>query len=192
MKSLCIGRTPLTLAVGVLTLLVEVALAQDVNQDQKSQPSQIEGTWFATLTFSDGSQSQGLLTFEGSSINQGTLIASFSDSLIPPYPCLAEQGVWRKKSGHTFVASDTGFCYDASNDNAFFGLVKAKYHLTTSKDGKSFGGQGIVAIVSTSGVVVYSATFSLQAVPQLTTSDGGTTNLSGVVLPHRRAPGFGK
>lgn len=192
MKRLCIGRTRLARAVVALTLLVGLALAQETKVDQKSQPNQIQGTWFATFTFSDGSQSQGLLTFEGSSIGQGTLIASFSDSLTPPFPCLAEQGVWRKESGHTFVASDTGFCYDASNANAFFGLVKAKYQLTASEDGKSLGGQGTVAIVSTSGVVVFSDTFSLQAVPEPATSNESTANLSGPELPHRRAPGFGK
>ena len=186
MKNLCIGRTPLALAAVSLILLVGVALAQDATENQKSQSGEIQGTWFATLTFSDGSQSQGLLTFEGSSNDQGTLIVSFSDSLTPPFPCLAEQGVWQRKSGHTFLASDMGFCYDAANGNAFFGFVKAKYQLTASEDGKSFAGQGAVAIVSISGVVGVFGYVSLQAVPEITTVDGGTTNLSETALPHLR------
>ena len=130
-----------------LTLIAVIAFAGSA-LNARAAEDELAGTWLVTETFSDGSVSKGLITFEAvPGEDDGTLTSSFDNSLSSPHPCLPEQGTWKRTDGRTFIASDRGFCYSLAHSTlTSFEPVIANYRFTLSGDGETFSGTGDIVI----------------------------------------------
>ena len=76
----------------------------------------IEGTWLADVTFTNGFSLKVLFTFiPGKDGEEGTLIDTNEYQFTPNPICGPDQGVWARTSERNFAATHKTFCFDETS-----------------------------------------------------------------------------
>jgi hypothetical protein len=124
----------------------------------------LEGTWLATVTFTDGFALKVLFTFmPGKDENEGTLIDT-SEFLLTPDPIGApDQGVWQRTAERNFIATHLAFLFNSS-DGSPAGTAKVRDAITLNQLNDRFTGRQFVEIFDTNGAFVVSFSATMTAV----------------------------
>ncbi len=124
----------------------------------------LEGTWLATVTFTDGFALKVLFTFmPGRDENEGTLIDS-NEFLLTPDPIGApDQGVWQRTAERNFIATHLAFLFNSS-DGSPAGTAKVRDAITINQLGTQFTGRQFVEIFDADGNFVDSFSATMTAV----------------------------
>lgn len=122
----------------------------------------LEGTWLATVTFTDGFALKVLFTFmPGRDENEGTLIDS-NEFLLTPDPIGApDQGVWQRTVDRTFIATHLAFLFNSA-DGSPAGTAKVRDGIMML-DNDRFTGRQFVDIYDTNGALVISLRATMNA-----------------------------
>src|SRR5436853_2208820 len=112
----------------------------------------LEGTWLATVTFTDGFALKVLFTFmAGKDENEGTLIDT-NEFLLTPNPIGApDQGVWQRTAERSFIATHLAFLFDSEDGGAPAGTAKVRDSITINDLGTQFTGKQFVEIFDVDG-----------------------------------------
>jgi hypothetical protein len=124
----------------------------------------LEGTWLATVSFSDGFELKVLFTFmPGKDENEGTLIDT-NEFLLTPNPIGApDQGVWQRTADRSFIATHLAFLFDAEAGGPPAGTAKVRDSITLNDLGTQFTGRQYVEIFDPSGKLVVSFQATMRA-----------------------------
>ena len=147
----------------------QLPVADDAAQKEDPQPlgtitpkGRLEGTWLATVSFTDGFESKVLFTFmPGKDDSEGTLIDT-NEFLLTPDPIGApDQGVWQRTSERDFIATHLAFLF-SSKDGSPAGTAKVRDSISLNQLGNQFTGRQYVEIFDPDGnfVVSFSATMT--------------------------------
>lgn len=114
--------------------------------------ARLEGTWLATVSFSDGFELKVLFTFmPGKDENEGTLIDT-NEFLLTPNPIGApDQGVWQRTADRSFIATHLAFLFDADAGGEPAGTAKVRDSITLNDLGTQFTGKQYVEIFDPHG-----------------------------------------
>jgi hypothetical protein len=124
----------------------------------------LDGTWLATVTFTDGFSLKVLFTFApGKDANEGTLIDQNEYQLTPNPVCTADQGAWKRR-GSSYLATHLAFCFDAEANYDPAGSVKVRDEIRVNRRGDAFTGRQFIEIYDTGGEVVDEFEAALEAV----------------------------
>ena len=124
----------------------------------------LEGTWLATVTFTDGFALKVLFTFmPGRDENEGTLVDS-NEFLLTPDPIGApDQGVWQRTAERNFIATHLAFLFNSA-DGSPAGTAKVRDAITINQLGTQFTGRQFVEIFDADGNFVDSFSATMTAV----------------------------
>lgn len=164
-------RIAISLLIGVaMTITVTVVGAQskstrlDAGAAAASQKNKLEGTWLATVTFSDGFQLKVLFTFmPGRSDNEGTLIDTNEFELTPNPICTPDQGVWERTGDRDFIATHLTFCFDTTKGSVPAGTAKVRDSIRIGNRPDTFTGTQYVEVFDTAGNLVATFDATMQA-----------------------------
>ncbi|MFL6275029.1 MAG: hypothetical protein ACJ74G_07445 [Blastocatellia bacterium] len=122
----------------------------------------LEGTWLATVTFTDGFALKVLFTFmPGRDENEGTLIDS-NEFLLTPDPIGApDQGVWQRTVDRSFIATHLAFLFNSA-DGSPAGTAHVRDGITML-DNDRFTGRQFVDIYDTNDTLVASFRATINA-----------------------------
>lgn len=125
----------------------------------------LEGTWLATLSFTDGFELKVLFTFmAGKDENEGTLIDT-NEFLLTPNPIGApDQGVWQRTADRSFIATHLAFLFDVENDSGPAGTAKVRDSITLNDLGTQFTGKQYVEIFDVNGALLITFQATMRAV----------------------------
>lgn len=124
----------------------------------------LEGTWLATVTFTDGFALKVLFTFmPGKDENEGSLIDT-NEFLLTPDPIGApDQGVWQRTAERNFIATHLAFLFNSA-DGSPAGTAKVRDSISLNQLGDRFTGRQFVEIFDTDGAFVDSFSAIMTAV----------------------------
>jgi hypothetical protein len=124
-------------------------------QPNAAAKGRLEGTWIATVTFTDGFELKVFFTFmAGKDENEGTLIDT-NEFLLTPNPIGApDQGVWQRTADRSFIATHLAFLFDADAGSEPAGTAKVRDSITINDLGTQFTGRQYVEIFDASGKLV--------------------------------------
>ena len=124
----------------------------------------LEGTWLATVSFTDGFVLKVLFTFmPGQNENEGTLIDT-NEFLLTPDPIgTPDQGVWQRTAERNFIATHLAFLFNSS-DGSPAGTAKVRDAITINQLGTQFTGRQFVEIFDADGNFVDSFSAMMTAV----------------------------
>lgn len=141
----------LVLAVSGLTVNAQNKTEKTDDSTQSSN-GKLDGTWLATVTFSDGFSLKVLFTFTpGSEDNEGTLIDQNEYQFTPNPVCTADQGVWKKSGNSSYIATHLAFCFDAQSNYDPAGSVKVRDEIRLSRRGDTFTGRQYIQVYDVNG-----------------------------------------
>jgi hypothetical protein len=136
----------------------------DIAINATGPKGRLEGTWVATVTFTDGFALKVLFTFmPGKDENEGTLIDT-NEFLLTPDPIGApDQGVWQRTADRTFIATHLAFLFNSA-DGSPAGTAKVRDAITLNQLNDRFTGRQFVEIFDTDGTFVVSFSATMTAV----------------------------
>jgi hypothetical protein len=134
----------------------------DVGINVAAPKYRLEGTWLATVTFTDGFALKVLFTFmPGKDDTEGTLIDT-NEFLLTPDPIgTPDQGVWQRTSDRSYIATHLAFLFNSA-DGSPAGTAKVRDAI--SLNGDRFTGFQFVDIYDTDGHPVVSVRATMTAV----------------------------
>ena len=153
-------------AAGIQSPSVDAEMQRDEPQIEAAitpgPKGRLEGTWLATVTFTDGFTLNVLFTFmAGKDENEGTLIDT-SEFLLTPDPIGApDQGVWQRTADRSFIATHLAFLFNSA-DGSPAGTAKVRDGITMMGN-DAFTGRQFVDIYDTNGALVVSFRATINA-----------------------------
>lgn len=160
-------RVFLTLAV-VLMIAMQAALAGAQNgkgDGPSGHKLNLEGTWLADVTFTDGFTLKVLFTFIPNKYGEeGTLIDTNEYQFTPNPICTPDQGVWVRTGDRDFAATHKTFCFDQNEGGNPAGTAKIRDTIRLSRSGNEFTGRQRVDVYDTGGNLVDTFDATMQAV----------------------------
>jgi hypothetical protein len=143
-------------AVAVVAALL---LAATYTQAQAtSTEPKLDGTFDAVLSSGNFHEKERYTFAAGQSTDDGSLIFSNEVDAIPP--CTTDHGVWARTGPRTYTLTHGAFCSDFAN-NMFYTL-KWREAITLGPRGNGFAGRGLVEIFDPSGMLLFSAPYTVR------------------------------
>ena len=143
------------LALAMVVLIAMPAALAGVQNSVVAPPGHkvnIEGTWLADVTFTDGFTLKVLFTFmpvkDG---EEGTLIDTNEYQFTPNPICTPDQGVWARTGDRDFAATHKTFCFDQNEGGNPAGTAKIRDSIRLNSSGNEFTGTQRVDIYDTAG-----------------------------------------
>jgi hypothetical protein len=157
-----------SVAAGIGSPSVDAEMQRDEPQSEAAitpgPKGRLEGTWLATVIFTDGFTLKVLFTFmPGKDENEGTLIDT-NEFLLTPDPIGApDQGAWQRTAERNFIATHLAFLFNSS-DGSPAGTAKVRDAITINQLNDKFTGRQFVEIFDTNGAFVTSFSATMSAV----------------------------